>query len=307
MKIRLLLLACLFATTLSAQNWCPPGALWKHSMYGFQCSGYSELIYVGDTLIQSKTCKKINHRFLGYNPMFAPTGTVNVSIANHFTYESNKVVYYYNINSQFDTLFNFNANIGDVWLRVVSPHGGICNVLPRKPVEVLDTGSVILNSVQLKKLVLKYTNVYMSTFTTTVIDTVYEKIGSKKNFLFPFVCEGAIVDPDILAGGAFRCYFDNSFGNYNVTTNCNYINSVEENYFIAQPLLVMFPNPTTDYLAFSSNQEIVSVRVTDVLGKEYSVRLLDERIDVSKLSSGIYFLHTTNKSERSVTGKFIKE
>ena len=297
----------LFTTNLSAQNWCPPGALWKHSMHGFQCSGYSELIYVGDTLIQSKTCKKINHRFLGYNPMFAPTGTVNVSIANHFTYENNKVVYYYNINSQFDTLFNFNANIGDVWLRVVSPHGGVCNVLPRKSVEVLDTGTVMLNSVQLKKLVLKYTNVYMSTFTTTIIDTVYEKIGSKKNFLFPFVCEGALVDPDILAGGAFRCYFDNSFGNYNVTTNCNYINNVEQNDISAQETAVLFPNPTNDYLMFSSNQEIVSVRVMDVLGKEYSFLLLDGRLDVSKLSSGVYFLHATNQSGRSINGKFIKE
>lgn len=239
--------------------------------------------------------------------MFAPTGTVNVSIAKHFTYENNKVVYYYNINSQFDTLFNFNASIGDVWLRVVSPHGGICNVLPRKPVEVLDTGTVMLNSVQLKKLVLKYTNVYMSTFTTTIIDTVYEKIGSKKNFLFPFVCEGALVDPDILAGGAFRCYFDNSFGNYNVTTNCNYINNVEQNDISAQETAVLFPNPTNDYLMFSSNQEIVSVRVMDVLGKEYSFLLLDGRLDVSKLNSGIYFLHATNQNGRSIKGKFIKE
>lgn len=154
--------------------------------------------------------------------MFAPTGTVNVSVANHFTHENSKVVCYFNSNSSFDTLFNFNANIGDKWLRIVHPNASTC-IQQRREVLVLDTGHVFMNSAYLMKIVLKYTSVFLSTYTTTVIDTVYEKIGSKKNFLFPFVCEGALLDPDLLAGGAFRGYSDNLFGAYNLVSNCSFI------------------------------------------------------------------------------------
>lgn len=305
MRILIAFLLVCGSTLSMAQNWCPPGATWKHAMYGFQCVGYSDLIYIGDTVIQSKTCKKINHRFIGYNPMFAPTGTVNDSITNHLTYENNKVIYYFNINSQFDTLFNFNAAIGDKWLRVVSPHGGSCNVVPRKAVEVLDTGSVTLNAVQLRKLVLKYTHVYMSTFTTTVIDTVYEKIGSKKNFLFPFVCEGAMVDPDILAGGAFRCYFDNSFGNYNVSSNCNYINNIDGSVSIPEKL-VLFPNPTATRFKLQGDFIMNTIRVFDVCGKEKQINIIDDEVDVSALDCGIYFVAVISGQGNIVRGRFVK-
>lgn len=237
--------------------------------------------------------------------MFAPTGTVNVSITNHFTYENNKVVYCFTSNLQFDTLYNFNANIGDKWLRVLHPNSAICSP-QRREVVVLDTGHVIINSTNLKKIVLKYINVYMATYTTTIIDTVYEKIGSKRNFLFPFVCEGAIIDPDFLAGGSFRCYSDNVFGSYNLVSNCNYILNVETKAKEKDDCF-LFPNPASNQISISCAYIASRILISDTYGKFYKIEPNTNAIDVSELEPGLYCLQIEKSNGARISRKFIKE
>lgn len=237
--------------------------------------------------------------------MFASTGTVNVSVANHFTYKNNNVVYYFNSLSMFDALFNFNACIGDKWLRIVHPNSGMCTP-QRREVLIFDTGHVMLNSVLLKKIVLKYTSVFMSTFTTTAVDTVYEKIGSKKNFLFPFVCEGAILDPDLLEGGSFRCYSNNIFGSYNLVSNCNFILSIQ-NVGAEQHDLNIFPNPTTNTISVTYKNKINSITLFDFQGKQTQLFNGDSTINVESIPAGLYYLKIEAKNEKPLYRKFTKE
>lgn len=63
--------------------------------------------------------------------------------------------------------------------------------------------------------------------------------------------------------------------------------------------LVLYPNPATDYVYISTdNQEkIVSVSLTDITGRTYAPDLINnESIDVSVFSSGIYILNITTKN-----------
>jgi hypothetical protein len=74
--------------------------------------------------------------------------------------------------------------------------------------------------------------------------------------------------------------------------------------------IFIYPNPANTILNFQVKNDIIidSVSVTDISGKQIfkSSNTIENIIDVSKLSSGVYFV--TFKSEgNSVTKKFIKE
>ncbi|WP_396155229.1 S8 family peptidase [Flavobacterium sp.] len=72
----------------------------------------------------------------------------------------------------------------------------------------------------------------------------------------------------------------------------------------------IYPNPANTILNFQTKNDITidTVSVTDVSGKQIfkSTNTIDNAIDVSHLSSGVYFVTFTSDSN-SVTKKFIKE
>jgi hypothetical protein len=67
----------------------------------------------------------------------------------------------------------------------------------------------------------------------------------------------------------------------------------------------LYPNPTNgDFLTIKSpNTTIESVKVVDVLGKQFNVSLENNRINVSKLNAGLYLIKINN----SKAFKFIKK
>ncbi|MBC8755391.1 T9SS type A sorting domain-containing protein [Kordia sp. YSTF-M3] len=70
----------------------------------------------------------------------------------------------------------------------------------------------------------------------------------------------------------------------------------------------MFPNPTSDVLRFNSDETIVSYKITDITGKLIQSKAIEvSEIDVSQLSSNMYFLTVTTDSGINHTEKFIKK
>jgi len=139
-----------------------------------------------------------------------PIVTVN-NFINFQTYENNKVTFLYNQSTlAFDTIANFNANIGDKWLDIHFPDGNsnaTCynnTVLPRKSVTVIDTGHVLVNNLPLKKITVTY-QLGFGSYTGTL--TMVEKISGINGFLFPFA--HCIIDGP--SYGNFVCYSDNNF------------------------------------------------------------------------------------------------
>lgn len=315
-KVFFQLLFLFFFTSISAQVWCPPGAEWTYSYtYTFPTSnGYVILKYVNDSVINTKTYKKINSTFYGYNAAYS-SGTVTINQGYYLLNQNVKLISLYNGYTPDDTLFNFNANIGDKWLRVRYFNDASCDA-QRQQVTVLDTGSVIINSVSLKKLVLSYVRgMWVGGPTTTYNDTVYEKIGSVKNHLVPWTCETGFAMPGksgTYPVGNFRCYKDNSFPTYQHpgTSSCYTIiglnvAELKEDFFIAA-----YPNPVADFLHFKLEQIELDnsvIEISNVLGQVVLKLPFTNEIDVSHLTSGYYLLRVKTFTDKLFYSKFIKE
>lgn len=69
--------------------------------------------------------------------------------------------------------------------------------------------------------------------------------------------------------------------------------------------IAIFPNPTTDYLAFEGFNTNINVSVLDLLGKQVLAKniVIGETLNVSELANGVY----TIKIDNNITAKFIKE
>lgn len=74
---------------------------------------------------------------------------------------------------------------------------------------------------------------------------------------------------------------------------------------------VVYPNPATDYLSFSTknNVKIKQLRVVDVLGQLVidKPNFTHSKIDISNLNSGIYFVSLFDENNQSQTIKVIKK
>ena len=77
----------------------------------------------------------------------------------------------------------------------------------------------------------------------------------------------------------------------------------------------VYPNPSDDQVTFlfkTPLTERMELRIYDALGMEqikHSIRasLISSQIDVSSLSSGIYYYHLVGKDTRTISGSFVKK
>jgi len=93
------------------------------------------------------------------------------------------------------------------------------------------------------------------------------------------------------------------------TTNaCNGLSVKEES--VNNDLLLIFPNPTSDNITFENKfNEIVEVTIFDISGKSvgsYQLHPSQNSINISNLTSGIYFVQILNNQTRQIS-KFVKK
>ncbi len=240
MKKKLLAICLLLTVTFAkAQSWCPTGAEWYFSInnpvsfFNQNPNGYILFKYRADTtiaLVQKKVIQEYFIGTLGSNP-----NLLNLYRSTSYLHENNSVVFLNN-----DTLYNFNAAIGDVWLRPTFYQnysiGAMCDG-PRKPIKVIDTGHVVVNSTSLRTLTLEWTFKAIHTSTSSPITTqtmvAIERISLANSIFTSQTCE--FMNPPQTAHsfygpGLLRCYKDNtSFGTYQnpqYSGICNFISTV---------------------------------------------------------------------------------
>jgi hypothetical protein len=81
--------------------------------------------------------------------------------------------------------------------------------------------------------------------------------------------------------------------------------SIEEN---DTETLELYPNPVTNVLLFNDLREVQSVTVYNINGQEMiKGDLINNSINVSQLSEGLYFIRINEISGRVLTGKFMKQ
>lgn len=227
--VTLLSFICLGAT---AQSWCTPGATWKYTdITHAWVFGYNKIQYVGTTVFEGKTVQKLQKSFHGYDAFSKEYVSGNYPDLE-LTYEENGVVYL-RYETQWDTLYNFRAGIGDQWSLAKASVQGNCDSNSR--IQVLDTGTLQLNGVNLHFLAVNIRYNTQPVWSTdppgifNYTDTIVERIGFLHSYMFPFdQCDSWL---DVNEGGPLRCYSDGEVGTfkpYGYNEDCDYILDVAE-------------------------------------------------------------------------------
>jgi hypothetical protein len=273
----------IFATlSMTAQNWCPPGATWYYAFpmsVGNSTPGVIELRYVRDTTINSVNAKIIKGTVIGNFYGYTPMNIYNYR--TYITYESNHVVYLYN-GSGFDTVVNYRAKFGDQW-----------RMLMEKPdcgeimLTVVDTGHVIINNLNLRKI--KTTATYLVQHGPNIINTTFfcdyiEKINNYYGGgyiyypLFPIQCPKGIDGSEEYPVMQLCSYKDDYFPLYTTGGGyCNGITSLEEQTFSPGRLTV-----TGVVTVYNSLGVVVDTIDTGNSGRS--------ELDLGELEKGIYYL-----------------
>lgn len=71
--------------------------------------------------------------------------------------------------------------------------------------------------------------------------------------------------------------------------------------------IVVYPNPTSDFILLEKEVVTESIVVTAISGKTIELKQENQRCDVRQLSSGTYFLTATGFDGQTYSGTFVKE
>jgi hypothetical protein len=291
MKKLLLFLTLFLSLNNSAQSWCTPGSVWHFGDYFVAGSGYKRMEYLYDTLIAGNTCNKIKVLRIGFGSMGFYSNTSFM-----YTYANNNVVYLKDANSSnFDTLYYFNATIGNKW-RTAPTSMAACAA---SYVTVLDTGHTIIQGQNLKWYTISYT-LSPSVVSYAPNDTVFERLGAVLSYPYYWgnIC-ATYYDADI--GGPLRCFTDNQINDYrrNYSGPCDYLYVSLNEQPLSGNFNRLYPNPVIDKLHFSHAEKFDRITVSNAFGqtvKEVYNVINEYEIDVSDLSAGMYYVKTENNA-----------
>jgi len=288
--MRLFLFIFCLTTFSYAQNWSPNGAQWHYSYYGF-LPGYVDIAYAGDTLIDGQVTKKLSKTFhgLGWG-----MGVTSYSIGTEYTYEANGVVYL-RYQNQWDTLYNFNAQVGDSWRMAKQPITNVINQNSR--IKILATGNLIINNETRKYLVAEKCDSNYNAL-GWINDTIIENIGFLHDYLLPYDQFDGAVDGN--EGGPFRCYSDNNFATYKPSylEVCDYIMGTTE--LSAGVSFQVYPNPVSDQINIPAAylDEYANYQILSSEGKMLQMGETTPQIAVTQLPAGSYTLVIHNNKQK---------
>lgn len=301
MKKIAILLIVLISFTVQGQIWIDEGATWHYDWSGL-LPGLDKIEYVGDTIIQDKTCQKLQiSRY-----MFAPIGSggevINSWISYKYTYSNGDTVFNL-INDDFHVLYNFGAQVGDIWELGVDTNELYCGP---SSVEVTATGSTEINGQNCE-----WIQVTTLPNSSVGIDgRIYKRFGVTSDYLFPTLRN---CDPSMIIefyDFNFTCFEDNSFPLYNVTDkDCDYLFYVgDAEIESAEKMVTVFPNPASDNLFVNiegANRTLKNLIVTDMQGRLLK-NVCQNNVDIADLPKGLYFIHVSFDNDSKIVKRFIK-
>lgn len=299
---------------VGAQSWCAPGALWHFYWYNFgEAPGHIKYAYTGTVTINNKVCQKID--------AFQATKSINLlntytTSYNVYTYTENNVVYLTNVaGSSFDTLYNFNANVGDKWS--LTPKNYTCCAKSR--VNVVATGTQVIDGVILKwlKVSINGFSGYSNSPTGPFNDTIIERIGALKYSLFvtfpicPYVSDGPLEK-------SLRCYRDNQIADYKKTTGvCDYLYTSTTGNAETELTnkISIYPNPANTEIFVKAEEfedKPCTIKIINLLGQvAYETPIISKKgefsVDLNSLPKGIYQLEIITSDKRIFTQKLVKD
>ncbi len=286
MKRRLLILTLclsLFGTIMAQQRtFAPQGAEWyfqvDYSSVPITQPSFGYLAYAvtGEAEIQGHVCSVINNQ--------------------HYVYEENKVVYWYNqVNDAFTVLYDFNAETGDTWYCDVAE----CTCL----VTVTGVGSVIWNGHTYRT---QYVEAWGDGSMPFFDGRIFEGIGYEKG-LFPdeMACYDC-VDCDYIS--YMRCYLEDGEMLYHEGDyDCDYIPGVTGNCWdgtIADSYSGGDGTEENPYQITSAEQlALLAYQTNNAIGGDAYYQL-KANINLEKCGGGYNVWTSIGNAEHPFTGHF---
>jgi hypothetical protein len=298
--ILLLAMVAISHSIVFSQIWAPDGAEWYNYYTETGCGGpiaegYYYMHVEGDTIVNGITCRNISRHIMHSDGEYE---TLAIPIITYM--EDDKV--YYLQNNQFYLLYDFAAEVGDSWTS--RNPWEYFNWIPPEPGEdTLSTYTVdTIRFVKIDGTILR--QIYVSSSSVWYFGGyISERIGCL-GFMLPGIW--GIWDPPV--AGIVRCYHDYEI-NYSTLTPCDtLINGIDDECFLNEKIR-LFPNPATFIITInvSGGQSIEKTVFYNHLGQKVLVAVpVNNTVDVSKLTPGIYFIEVATKDRRGRTKLIIE-
>lgn len=288
----ILLIALLFSLTSYSQVWIDSNATWHYKVLSQNNPGHYEYHYDEDTLLLGQLCQKITgQRTLWYWNSSDWDVFSTTTLNEKYTYVNGDTVFHF-FNDQFFILYNFGANIGDQWLLAdTNLYDPSTNCYDSAFVEVIDTGSMIINSTSYRTITLQT----LDSSSYALNGLFVERFGfipdSSRWRMTPIAqsCDPSFVIQPWYVD--FSCFEDNSFTLYNPSgDDCVYAPSTANLTSIEKPLFEIYPNPASTHVQLSGTQNC-SVDIFSITGQKMMSLNLEKHgiVDLSNFSNGTYY------------------
>lgn len=233
----------------NAQNWSPEGAKWHYSeTYAFDpYTGYFFFESMSDTVINDQPCKRIekNHS-LQY---MLRDGD------KEFMFSKNDTVFVYDeYIGEFQILYDFNAESGDTWTRLIPDFSEGADTAY---VHIDSTTTVDINGVILKKQFATFSMVYHDDYIDdmTYNGTITERIGYEDYMFYSTPISYFTFDMNFANG--LRCYEDDMLGLFEtgIVESCTYTSEETDRDLedLQESYLSIYPNPVKNLLQIEGN------------------------------------------------------
>ncbi len=297
MRVAVIFFWVLLSGTCLAQDFAPVGAKWvytKEYCFSDPYCGYYSITSVRDTIIQTKTVSVLEKEYfgneVGYDTVF-------------YVYGENKQVFIYDVLSDtFHIFYDFNLAVDDTLvIQDTSLFSTSYYIDQSSHVNFFEVVVDSLDVVQVdgENLVVQYTSPTMHSEAQYLGRNV-EKVGNLSHFL-------GYSSTIVIAGylGALICYTDNTMYYNPYGANCS-VGLAE----IRGTPQMLFPNPCKNEIFVSQESEqtrnLVLMDYTGKLVKSFTCFQKVERLDMSTLSQGIYFIEISSHNQTTTIQKIIK-
>lgn len=287
----ILLSFCLYGKSITQIVWAPQSAKWTFGGQGI-IDSYIEIEYEKDTIVLDKLSKVLSKKL--YTRQSNTNEIILSNIGKEIIFIDDSVVFLYKGNL-FDTLYSFKSSIGDSWNLHCTTGDQKCTAF------VKDTGSIIINEMRLKYIVVEY--YFGSLYPNNIQDTIIERIGATSLYFLP--CDIIKSQLDGNEGSRLRCYYDEQIGIYSNHYNkpCDYLISNKQ---IEENKINIFPVPSSDFLVIELGRlKGKFLQIKDITGKIIITQIIDNKsctIYLGGVPNGILLLEV-NTNE----GKFYKK
>ena len=288
----------LFASTfIHAQSFGSQNAQWVYDYNRMGGPGVTKFKIDRDTTVNGVTYQRMQKVAIREN---SNGEIVHYPRIPFYLRQDNGIVLYTGDFTFEDTLFNFDAGIGDSW------------TLPRRrdndddfflKYSVVDTFQVNFNGVPVLSQAIEIVN---SSSPTIFKDTLIKDIGSRNQLIVLFDWP----PPDIEGGdrGVLRCFSNDELGAVDFLPfheaslyadnlsgfeyDCDVLSSTEGAQ--SSSFFSVFPNPTNQFLTIASSEQrinqIAIYNMNGVLVNNYELDHTQYELDVSHLPAGVYFV-----------------